>query len=262
MAKKRNASAADDLIKSLLDDVNGDDSLPKDKLFLTSEEAKATNSIQFPVGLDPKKKDFDPRKSRAEAEDPGATHASDNDETGAKISDTKTMPLKSPHHSDYDSKISAEPAVSVVAPPSGATKPALKKVVAPTPIRKDSTVSTVSHLDASLVQAENLRIAQQRILQLEEEVDRYRNENEEIASAAEIVSHRADELQSRVQQLERNREEMRENANAEIMIVKGQLQFKDSELNKALQKMTSAKSACVSESLRTVWSCCGPKRPR
>jgi transposase-like protein len=56
MAKKRNASAADDLIKSLLDDVNGDDSLPKDKLFLTSEEAKATNSIQFPVGLDPKKK--------------------------------------------------------------------------------------------------------------------------------------------------------------------------------------------------------------
>lgn len=95
----------------------------------------------------------------------------------------------------------------------------------------------MTHMDASLLQAENLRIAQSRILQLEEEVDRLRRDHEEVSSAADTVKNRSDEMMIRIQDLERERDEIRESGETELMILKGQLDFKEKELVKSLQKV-------------------------
>ncbi len=54
----------------------------------------------------------------------------------------------------------------------------------------------------SLAASENLRIAQNRILELEQEVERLRVENEELAAAGETFRRKADELISRTEDLE------------------------------------------------------------
>lgn len=48
--------------------------------------------------------------------------------------------------------------------------------------------------EATLAQSESLRIAQGRIIELEEEIERLRTQNEELGAAAETLRRRADEL--------------------------------------------------------------------
>lgn len=56
--------------------------------------------------------------------------------------------------------------------------------------------------EAALAQSENLRIAQQRILDLENEVERLRVENEQLAAAGETFRRKSDELMARTEELE------------------------------------------------------------
>ncbi len=65
--------------------------------------------------------------------------------------------------------------------------------------------NVMTSVDASLAQAENLKIAQQRILELEKEVEVLRAENEELASAGEIIHNRTDELAARISNLEKKK---------------------------------------------------------
>ncbi len=209
MAKKKSSSAADDLIKSLIDDVNEDDSSSSEGHDFSDFQTSApTSSVQFPVGLDSEK---DKKNETNEQVPPYPFEKSKkivkNIETKV-IQDDKTIPLK----------------------------------LAPTPFYKPEPSpgmgsSVVTHLDASLMQAENLRIAQNRILQLEEEVDRLRRDHEEVSSAADAVKSRGDEMLIRIQALERERDEVRESSETELMILKGQLNFKEKELAAALQKV-------------------------
>ncbi len=201
MAKKKSSSAADDLIKSLIDDVNEDDSASSEgHEFAEFETAVPTLSVQFPVGLDSGQK-------TPPLPNTNSKKVAKNIETKV-IQDDKTIPLK----------------------------------LAPTPMYKPDPVpgmgsSHSTHMDASLLQAENLRIAQSRILQLEEEVDRLRRDHEEVSSAADAVKSRGDDMLIRIQSLERERDEARENSETELMILKGQLNFKEKELAQAQQKI-------------------------
>jgi hypothetical protein len=52
----------------------------------------------------------------------------------------------------------------------------------------------VSTTEAALAQSENLRIAQTRLLELEQEIERLRLQNEELAAAGETLRRRSDEL--------------------------------------------------------------------
>lgn len=97
--------------------------------------------------------------------------------------------------------------------------------------------NVMTSVDASLAQAENLKIAQQRILELEKEVEQLRAENEELASAGEIIRDRADELSARVSKVEKEKIEIQESAKSEILILKGNLQYKESEVAKARVKI-------------------------
>ncbi|MFZ4405270.1 MAG: hypothetical protein ACOYOK_14305, partial [Pseudobdellovibrionaceae bacterium] len=92
-------------------------------------------------------------------------------------------------------------------------------------------------LEGGFLQAENLKFAQQRILQLENEVEKLRAENEELASAAVIVRDRANEYFLKIQNLEKEKSEMQDSSHTEILILKGNLQYKDNQLELMKQKV-------------------------
>ncbi len=56
------------------------------------------------------------------------------------------------------------------------------------------TSGPASSSEAALVQSESLRIAQQRLLEFEQEIERLRLQNEELAAAGETLRRRTDEL--------------------------------------------------------------------
>ncbi len=84
--------------------------------------------------------------------------------------------------------------------------------------------------EASLVQSENLRIAQQRINELEQEIERVRRENERLASAGETLRRHADELLSRAETTEAQTREQKKIFEEEKKVFRSQLSAKDREL--------------------------------
>ena len=92
-------------------------------------------------------------------------------------------------------------------------------------------------LDASLAQAETLKIAQSRIKELEVEIDRLRTENDDLASAGDVVTRRVEDLQIRLHRLEKEKHDLADQSKSELLILRGNLQFKDSELSKTKAKL-------------------------
>lgn len=109
------------------------------------------------------------------------------------------------------------------------------------------SANVLTSMDASLAQAENLKLAQQRILDLEKEVEQLRGENEELASAGEIVRSRMDELAVRISNLEKEKTEQRESAQSEMLILKGNLQYKENEVAKARLKVDELETRLKSD---------------
>lgn len=102
-------------------------------------------------------------------------------------------------------------------------------------------------IDASLAQAESLKLAQQRILQLEKDLERVRQENEELSSAADVIKNRADELETKLGSVEREKQDIHDQAQSEILILKGNLQYKDAELAKFRLKVDELDSRLKSD---------------
>lgn len=101
-------------------------------------------------------------------------------------------------------------------------------------LRGSSSRSSVyTSVDASLVQSDNLKLAQQRLLELERELDKLRAENEELASAGDIIRQRADEYSIRIAAMEKEKREVEESYQSEVLILKGNLQYKESEVAKS-----------------------------
>ncbi len=110
-----------------------------------------------------------------------------------------------------------------------------------------SSGNVMTSVDASLAQAENLNIAQQRILELEKEVEHLREENEELASAGEIIRSRADELSAHMTKVEKEKAEIQESAKSELLILKGNLQYKENEVAKARVKVDELEARLKSD---------------
>lgn len=109
------------------------------------------------------------------------------------------------------------------------------------------SANVMTSVDASLAQAENLKLAQQRILELEKEVEFLRAENEELASAGEIIRSRTDDLTVRISEIEKEKIEMQESAQSEILILKGNLQYKENEVAKARIKVEELEARLKSD---------------
>ncbi|GEM_PF-1329281 len=92
-------------------------------------------------------------------------------------------------------------------------------------------------IDASLAQAENLRMAQNRILDLEKEIERLRQENDEILTASEIMRTKAEEYTLRMSEMEKEINESKIDYKNEVAILKGNLSFKESDNQKLKMKV-------------------------
>lgn len=91
--------------------------------------------------------------------------------------------------------------------------------------------------DSNLAQAENLKIAQSKILELEKENEKLRHQNEELVSASEIIKERSDLLTAQVYEYKNDREALESSFKNEMALIKSQLNRKDAELQKAQMKI-------------------------
>ncbi len=91
--------------------------------------------------------------------------------------------------------------------------------------------------DVSLGHSENLRIAQEKILDLEKENEKLRIQNEELLSASEIIKERSDLLTAQVSEYKNDRDGLEESFKNEIALLKGHLHRKDVENQKAQIKI-------------------------
>ncbi len=91
--------------------------------------------------------------------------------------------------------------------------------------------------DASLGQADNLRIAQEKILELEKENEILRHQNEELISASDIIKERSDLLTAQVNEYQNDKQDLEESFKNEAALFRGHLQRKEAELQKSQLKI-------------------------
>ncbi len=96
--------------------------------------------------------------------------------------------------------------------------------------------SALGSPEAALAQSENLRIAQDRILELEREIERLRVENEELGAAGETLRRKSDELLSVNEDLERRLEHEVSTSNQEKEILKNSRDLLRKEVEELKQK--------------------------
>ncbi len=91
--------------------------------------------------------------------------------------------------------------------------------------------------EVSLAQAENLRFAQQRILELEDELEKTRMENDELATAGHMMRNKNAELKSLVQQLESSKQDGEVASQREIEVLQQNVTFKEREVGEFKEKI-------------------------
>lgn len=91
--------------------------------------------------------------------------------------------------------------------------------------------------EASLGQADNLRIAQEKILELEKENEILRHQNEELISASDIIKERSDLLTAQVNEYQNDKQDLEESFKNETALLRGHLQRKEAELQKSQLKI-------------------------
>lgn len=116
-------------------------------------------------------------------------------------------------------------------------RPLLQEKVVSGSLKGTRNGQVYTSLDASLAQAETLKIAQSRIKELEIEIDRIRQENDDLASAGDVVTRRMEDLQIRLHRLEKEKGDLQDRSRSELLILKGNLQYKETELSKTKARL-------------------------
>ena len=86
-------------------------------------------------------------------------------------------------------------------------------------------------------QAETLKIAQLKIIELEKEVENLRRENIILSSASEMAKHQSEDFRLKIQSLERAHFDLKENGESELKIFKDGLLKKDTEIHRLRSKI-------------------------
>lgn len=220
MAKKKKLTPAEDLIDSLLEDIHPteEESDGKETVFVMPDE---------PEGMEQKFSGPTAKEEKYEGPSAGEGGFQSPDDVFAEASITrpvdKTIPLPLPGQ-----KSTPEVDLNTIKKSShDLSDPHIDKLVV-NPVKLMSNVMT--HMDASLVQADSLKYAQQRILDLEVELDKLRSDFDELANASEIIKSKSDEWVLKLSHLEKERIEVEENKNKEISILRNSIQHKDKEI--------------------------------
>ena len=91
--------------------------------------------------------------------------------------------------------------------------------------------------DPALVQAENLRLAQERIIELEKAFEKIRRENELLSSAGELAQAKLEELHAKLSSSDRIKHELAQQNESELRIFKDGLIIKDNDINRLRLKV-------------------------
>lgn len=97
-------------------------------------------------------------------------------------------------------------------------------------------------VDGNLSQAENLRMAQEKILELENENERLRRQNEELIAASEILKERSDLMTSQLTEYKNDRDGLEQSFKNELTLLKNHVARKDAELKRAQFKVEELES--------------------
>lgn len=240
--KKEKNLEAENLISSLIDELQEAAPLAPDDIFNLEYDEKVDDEISLPQNMQLNSvefKDFNQSQSQAVVNPLFPTAGESVDES---VSDDRTLALPSDESPLLEFPIS-ETRSQLQQPliPENEKTVAVgpKMVVSPKTSREpDHFVNVNAHVsqDASLVQAENLKIAQQRILEMEREVEKLRGENEELSSAALIVKNKMEDYQGQIRKMENEKQEILESSKNELMILKGNLQYKEIEYSRIKNK--------------------------
>jgi hypothetical protein len=110
---------------------------------------------------------------------------------------------------------------------------------------------TTSATQAGLAQFEGLKVAQERILELEKEVELLRRENELFLKHKSAHQDKIEELLLKVQSLEKTRHDLKEQSETENRILRDTIQYKEAEITRLKLKLEEADSK-VSVDVRRV----------
>lgn len=101
--------------------------------------------------------------------------------------------------------------------------------------------------EAQLVQAENLKMAQARITELEKELEKVRSENESLASATEVAKEQVEQLNSKMLRLEWQIKEDNDTHEAEVNLYKNSMLEKDQGVLRMQQKVQEMETRLLSD---------------
>ncbi len=91
--------------------------------------------------------------------------------------------------------------------------------------------SGVGSTEAVVLQSENLRVAQSRILDLEQEIERLRLDNEKLAAAGETLRRRSQDYLSKIEEADRKQKDLSESLEHERSLLSASLAAKDQEVD-------------------------------
>lgn len=132
-------------------------------------------------------------------------------------------------------------------------------VVSSTPAKKENFEKKISYgvpssssaYEAQFMQAENLKIAQQRIIELEKDLEKIRKENEILSSASEMSKQKTEDLLHRIQSLEKQKNELKESSQSELQIFRDGMIIKENEIHRLRSKVEELESR-LSNDLRKI----------
>lgn len=105
----------------------------------------------------------------------------------------------------------------------------------------------VSGTDPSLAQAETLKMAQEKIVELEKEIETLRRENELLHSANDISKQKVEDLFVKLQQLDRLNVELKERNEAELKIYRDASAQRDTESQRLKSKIEELESRLAND---------------
>lgn len=111
--------------------------------------------------------------------------------------------------------------------------------------------SRSSGYEAQFMQAENLKLAQQRIVELEKDIEKLRKENEILASAGELSQQKMEDYLARINSLERQKNDLKDTSVSELQIFRDGLNSKESEISRLRAKVEELESR-LSNDLRKI----------
>ena len=234
------------LIKSVLDDLKNETADPSFRIgpegLGDSNDAYSSQNENEAVEDGPLDLAFDPPRANLSSNSKSSTDA-DDDKTSVIGDPEATANAEIATSQAEEHKPMAQEDRTVIAAPKSA-------VVEPKISYGGGKVKS-SAFESQFAQADHLKLAQQRVLDLEREIERLRKDNEVLSSAGEISKSKLEELIVRAQNLEKQREDLRELNDSELRIFKDGLLAKDAEIHRLRNKVEELESR-LSNDLRKV----------